>query len=149
MSVALAALDAKVETLKPGGATRSINVNDLHALPGKTPNVETVLERGEVITHVTLPAPPKGRQVYRKTRDRASFAFALVSVAVAGDQVALGGVAPKPWRAKKLEAALKSGASAGDAAKAELADAKGRGHNDFKITLAARTIAAALNDAKG
>ena len=144
LAVALVALDAKVETVKPSGQTREIAVADLHALPGKTPNVETVLEAGEVISAVTLPPAPSGPQIYRKVRDRASFAFALVSVAVAGKNVALGGVAPKPWRASKLEAALKTGASAKDAAKAELAGARGHGKNDFKIELASRTIEAAL-----
>jgi xanthine dehydrogenase YagS FAD-binding subunit len=148
LAVALTALDAKVETVKPGGATRAIGLGELYALPGKTPNVETSLAPGELITHVSVPPPPKGKQIYRKVRDRASFAFALVSVAIAGEgkdaQVALGGVGTVPWRAAKAEAALKSGASNAEAAKAEMAPAKGCGHNDFKIAIAARTIEAAL-----
>ena len=144
LAVAMSALDAHIETLKPGGAKREIAIDDFYALPGKTPQVETVLAPGEIITSVTLPPPPAGKQTFRKVRDRASFAFALVAVGVAGKNIALGGVAPKPWRAKKAEAALKGGASAHDAAAAELADARGHGKNDFKIALAQRTIEASL-----
>ena len=99
MAVAMTALDARVETLSAAGKTREIPMTEFHQLPGNTPEVETVLKPGELITAVTLPPPPPGGQAYRKVRDRASYAFALVSVAVAGDQVAMGGVAHKPWRA--------------------------------------------------
>jgi xanthine dehydrogenase YagS FAD-binding subunit len=97
---------------------------------------------------VTLPPPPKGGQAYRKVRDRASYAFALVSVAVAGDRVALGGVAHKPWRAARLETALADGAAIDDAAGAELAPAEGHGGNDFKIPLARRTIVRTYQQAR-
>jgi xanthine dehydrogenase YagS FAD-binding subunit len=102
--------------------------------------VETQLRPDELITAVTLPPPPAGAQAYRKIRDRASYAFALISVAVAGGQVALGGVAHKPWRATLAEAALNAGAAPGDAADAELAPAEGHGHNDFKIPLVRRML---------
>ncbi|MDB6001434.1 MAG: yagS1 [Rhizobacter sp.] len=140
MAVALAALDARVETLSASGATRSIALTDFHTLPGTQPEVETQLRPDELITAVTLPPPPAGPQAYRKIRDRASYAFALISVAVVGRQVALGGVAHKPWRATLAEAALNAGAAPGDAADAELAPAEGHGHNDFKIPLVRRML---------
>ncbi|MEI9428331.1 FAD binding domain-containing protein [Mesorhizobium sp. Cs1299R1N3] len=153
MAVAMAALDAQVETVAPGGETRTIPIGDLYRLPGTTPHMETALGHGEMITAVTLPPPSPGRQLYRKVRDRASFAFALVSVAaiveVSGERVrsariAMGGVAPKPWRAAKAESAL-VGAAASDHAYAEaaedaLAGAVGHGDNDFKIPLAKRMV---------
>jgi xanthine dehydrogenase YagS FAD-binding subunit len=144
MAVALSALDASVETLNPSGRTRTIALDDLHRLPGETPEVETNLEPGELITAVTLPPPPEGRQEYRKVRDRASYAGGLFMLALAGDRLALGAVALKPWRARKAEAALAAGASPAEAADAELADARGLGGNDFKITLARRVIVDAL-----
>ncbi|WP_026616952.1 FAD binding domain-containing protein [Ensifer aridi] len=153
MAVAMAALDAAVETTLPDGTQRTIPVGDLSRLPGSTPHVETALGHGEMITAVILPPPPPGRQLYRKVRDRASYAFALVSVATivekSGDRIqsariALGGVAPKPWRPMEAEYVL-AGAAAADAAFTEaaesaLAGAVGRGSNDFKIPLAKRTI---------
>jgi xanthine dehydrogenase YagS FAD-binding subunit len=153
MAVAMAALDASVETISPDGETRAIPVGDLHRLPGTTPNVETELGHGEMITAVTLPPAPPGRQIYRKVRDRASYAFALVSVAAiveaSGDgirsaRIAMGGVAAKPWRAAEAERAL-AGATPSDraytdAAEAALAGAQGYGGNDFKIPLAKRTV---------
>jgi xanthine dehydrogenase YagS FAD-binding subunit len=144
LAVALVALDAAIETVKPDGQARTMPLAALHTLPGATPHVETALEPGEVIAAITLPPAPAGPQIYRKVRDRASYAFALVSVAVAGGNLALGGVAPKPWRAAKAGAALKSGAAPKEAAAAELAGAQGRGRNDFKIELAGRTIQAVL-----
>jgi xanthine dehydrogenase YagS FAD-binding subunit len=149
MAVALAALDARVETLSPDGKTRRFPVMELHRLPGETPEVETHLIPGELITAVVLPAPPKGGQVYRKARDRASFAAGLASVAVAGPNLALGMVAHKPWRAADAEAALAGGAGAAEAMKAELAAASDNGRNGFKITLVARLGAAAIEQAKG
>jgi xanthine dehydrogenase YagS FAD-binding subunit len=162
MAVAMAALDARVETVAPDGATRTIPIDALYRPPGNTPHIETVLAPGELILSVLLPPPPPGRQVYRKVRDRASFAFALVSVAVvvARDdhrtrtaRVAFGGVSYKPWRSAEAEAALVGATvtrasfdAAGDAA---LRDARGYGHNDFKIPLARRTLRAALADAAG
>jgi xanthine dehydrogenase YagS FAD-binding subunit len=153
MAVALTALSAQIELLGVGQAARRVAIGDFYRLPGETPHIETVLAPGEMITGVTLPPPPLGRQLYRKVRDRASYAFALVSVAaiVATDggritaaRVAFGGVAPQPWRSAEAEAAL-TGRPATmvtfrAAAEAAMADAVGRGHNDFKIDLAKRTL---------
>ena len=144
MTVALSALEARVETVRPSGATREHGVDDIHRLPGQTPQHETNLEPGELVTAVILPPPPKGRQEYRKVRDRASYAGGLFSLAIAGPNISLGAVALKPWRASKTEAALAAGASPADAAEAELAGAVGRGRNDFKIVLSRRVIADAL-----
>ena len=102
-----------------------------------------------MITAVVLPPPPKGAQIYHKVRDRASYAGALVSVALAGDQISLGGVALKAWRASKAEAAMAGGASPAQAAEAEAAGATGYGGNDFKITLVRRLLAATLEEARG
>ena len=159
MCVALAALDASVVIAGPGGE-RSVNINDFYTLPGDTPSRETVLQAGELIVAVTLPALPMAAgSVYRKVRDRSSYAFALVSVAAAVEieggvvkdvRLALGGVGPKPWRASKAEAALRGrsadAASFRAAAEAELADAEALRDNGFKIELAKRTIAAVLGD---
>ncbi len=117
MANALAVLDAVVETVKPDGATRAIPLGDFHRLWGDTPEIETVLEKGELITGVVLPKPPGGMHFYRKVRDRASYAFALVSVAAViqrdgSGRVAFGGVAPKPWRSRKADEALPLGAKA-------------------------------------
>jgi xanthine dehydrogenase YagS FAD-binding subunit len=157
MNVALAALDAVVQAQSPK-ASRSIAIADFHRLPGNTPNVETNLGGDELITAVDLPAMPFAtRSYYLKVRDRASYAFALVSVAavldlqngkINGARVALGGVAHKPWRAQKAEEVL-TGKSPDDAtfqaaAAAELAPARGYKHNTFKIELAKRAIVSAL-----
>jgi xanthine dehydrogenase YagS FAD-binding subunit len=160
MAVALAVLDARIELLGPGGATRSVAIGDFHLLPGDTPKVETALGPGEMITHVTLPPPPPGGQRYRKVRDRQSYEFALVSVAaivavergtIASARVAFGGVAPKPWRAPDAEAALVGRPATmityRAAADAAMRDAVGRGHNDFKIDLAKRTLCRTLAQA--
>jgi xanthine dehydrogenase YagS FAD-binding subunit len=147
MAVALTALGAKVETVSAGGEARTIPLTEFHTLPGTRPDVETQLRPGELITAVTVPPPPPGGQAYRKVRDRASYAFALISVAVAGKQVALGGVAHKPWRAVKTEAALKSGGGPAAAADVELASAHGYGQNNFKIPLAKRMIVRTLAQA--
>ena len=117
------ALDATVETVRPDGTTRSIPIADFHRLPGDTPHIETVLEPGELITAVTLPKPVGGKHIYRKVRDRASYAFALVSVAAivqrdGTGRVALGGVAHKPWRVEAAEAEMPRGAKAVDGAAA-------------------------------
>jgi len=157
MAVAMRALDAKVETVTPDGKPETIPLADLHRLPGTTPEIETLLKPGQMITAVTLPAPPKGVQIYRKVRDRASFAFALVSVAAVVDaeggkirsaRLAFGGLALKPWRTPSAEEAL-IGAAPGEAPFAKaveeaLAGARGYGHNDFKIPLAQRTLKAVL-----
>ncbi len=152
MAVAMRVLDAQVETVKPDRSTRSVPVADLHRLPGDTPHVETVLEPGELITAVTLPKPVGGVQIYRKVRDRASYAFALISVAAivqrdGSGRVAVGGVAPKPWRVEAAEAELPRGAKATTAAL--LAYAKPTHENAFKLPLVERTLAAVLTQARG
>jgi xanthine dehydrogenase YagS FAD-binding subunit len=160
MAVALAALDAEVGLLGANGSSRRIPVNEFYRLPGDAPHVETVINTGEMITEVILPPPPPGRQLYRKVRDRASYEFALVSVAVvvAAEQgkitaarVAFGGVAHKPWRSREAEAALEGRpatmATYRAAADAAMKGAVGRGHNDFKIELAKRTLCRTLANA--
>jgi len=152
MAIAMRALDATVETVKPDGATRAIPIADFHKLPGDTPEIETTLERGEIITAVTLPAPVGGKHVYRKVRDRASYAFALVSVAAiiqpdGTGRVAVGGVAPKPWRVEEAEADLPKGSKAVMAR--VFAGAKPTEENSFKVTLAERTLAGILEETKG
>ncbi|HVR52983.1 MAG TPA: xanthine dehydrogenase family protein subunit M [Pseudorhodoferax sp.] len=149
MAVAMRVLDATVETVRPGGGTRSIPIADFHRLPGNTPQRETALEPGELITAVTLPAPVLGSHVYRKVRDRASYAFALVSVAAivqpgGRGRVALGGVAHKPWRMEAAEAALPNGAAAFTAQL--LAGARTTGHNAFKPQLVERLLADVLQE---
>ena len=146
MAVALGVLDALVETVRPDGSTRTLPVDELHRLPGNTPQTETSLVTGELIVAVVVPPPPEGRQSYAKARDRASYAGGLASVAAAGDRIALGAVALKPWRARKTEQALAAGASPAEAADAELAQAHGAGGNDFKINLTRRMITAALKE---
>lgn len=163
MCVALVALDAVVHLKGPAG-TRSMPLSDLHRLPGDRPEVETELQPDELITAIEI--PPLGfarRSTYRKVRDRASYAFALISVAAAIDiddvgivrdvRLALGGVAHKPWRAAKAEAALKGQMASVEsfqaAADAELADAVALSENAFKIELAKRTIVAVLDELKG
>jgi xanthine dehydrogenase YagS FAD-binding subunit len=151
MAVAMRVLDAQVETVKPNGSTRTIAIADLHRLPGDTPHLETALEKGELITAVTLPKPVGGTQIYRKVRDRASYAFALVSVAAivqrdGSGRVALGGVAPKPWRVEAAEAELPRGAK--PAAAALLDGAKATKENAFKLPLVERTLAAVLAEAR-
>ncbi len=162
MCVALAALDARVH-LQSAKAERIVPFTEFHLLPGEHPERETVLEPGELIAAVEIPAIPfASRSTYRKVRDRASYAFALVSVAAALEvengtvediRLAMGGVAHKPWRAWKAEAALKGQAATEEnfraAAEAELADAKPLQGNAFKVELAARTITAVLNELSG
>jgi len=150
MAVAMRVLDATIETIRSDGTQRRIPIADLHRLPGSTPHLEDALEKGELITAVTLPRPIGGEQVYRKVRDRASYAFALVSVAAiiqpdGSGRLALGGVAHKPWRVDAADAALPGGAKA--AAAALLSGAKTTPQNAFKVPLVERTIAALLIDA--
>jgi xanthine dehydrogenase YagS FAD-binding subunit len=152
MAVAMRALDAAVETVRPDGATRSIPIAELHRLPGDTPHIETTLAPGELITAVTLPKSVGGTHVYRKVRDRASYAFALVSVAAivqrdGTGRVALGGVAHKPWRVEAAEAELPRGAKA--VAATLLAGAKPTRENAFKLPLVERTLGAVLTEARG
>lgn len=162
MAVALRALDARVEIARADGSRRTLGLGDFYRLPGNTPQIETALDKGELITAVLLPPPPRGEQRYRKVRDRASYAFALVSVAaivamddgaIAQASLAFGGLAPMPWRDARVEMTLVGQAPSMDlfdaAADLLLADAKGHGHNDFKITLARRTLKAVLADATG
>ena len=151
MAVAMRALDATVQTVQADGSTRDIPIADFHSLPGETPHVETTLASGELITAVTLPQPIKGVHVYRKVRDRASYAFALVSVAAIVQQdgagrVALGGVAPKPWRVESSESSMAKGAK--PVVKELLADAKPTTENEFKIKLVERTLDAILKQAR-
>jgi xanthine dehydrogenase YagS FAD-binding subunit len=152
MAVALRALDASVETVRADGTTRAIPMAEFHRLPGDTPHIETALAPGELITAVTLPKPIGGRQFYRKVRDRASYAFALVSVAAViqrdgTGRVAMGGVAHKPWRVEAAEAEMPHGAKAVTAQL--LAGAKPTHDNAFKLPLAERTLAAVLTEARG
>ena len=159
MAVAMRALDAVIVTRKPDGDRRRIAIGEFYRLPGATPEIENVLERGELITHVELPPAPRGRQTYRKVRDRASYAFALVSIAgivavedgrIASARLAFGGLGPMPWRNEAVEQALvgqaPSDTAFNAAADALLADAKGYGSNDFKIPLTRRTLIATLRE---
>ncbi|MGO1303429.1 MAG: FAD binding domain-containing protein [Sphingomonas parapaucimobilis] len=159
MAVAMRALEAIIVTQKPDGDRRRIAIGDFYRLPGNTPEIENVLEPGELITHVELPPAPAGRQTYRKVRDRASYAFALVSVAgivaveggrITSARLAFGGLGPMPWRNEAVEAALvgqaPTDASFHAAADALLADARGYGSNDFKIPLTRRILVATLRE---
>jgi xanthine dehydrogenase YagS FAD-binding subunit len=160
LAVALVALDAGVE-VRSARRQRTVPLADFHRLPGNTPHLETVLEPGEVIAAITVPANPAARRShYLKVRDRASFEFAVVSAAVALDmdgarirqaRVALGGVGTKPWRVPQVEAAL-AGARLDPTALRRAAalaaqGAQGRGHNDFKIELMQRAIVRAIETA--
>ncbi len=158
MCVAMAILDAVIHTLKPDGTTREIPFTQFHCTPGDTPQIETVIAHGEVITHVSLPRLPLARHShYLKVRDRTSYEFALASAAVALDlegttiraaRLALGGVATKPWRCVEVERQLVGRPASDevfrDAAELALAGAVGREHNKFKIELAKRTIVRAF-----
>jgi xanthine dehydrogenase YagS FAD-binding subunit len=151
MAVALRVLDSTIETVNPKGATRAIPIADFHRLWGDTPHIETNLQPGELITAVTLPPPLGGTQIYHKARDRASYAFALVSVAAViqpdgTGRFAVGGIAPKPWRVEAADRALAQGAKA--AAAALLEGARPTEDNKFKIVLVERTLAAVLGDVK-
>ncbi|AXB42189.1 FAD binding domain-containing protein [Amycolatopsis albispora] len=166
LAVALTALDAEVQVLGPAGE-RTIPFGELHRLPGDRPDRDTVLEHGELITAIDLPeAPIAANSAYRKVRDRASYAFALVSVAAAieveqgvvrDSRIAFGGVAHKPWRAHRAEAVLRDApaneTTFREAAEAELADAVAvdgiDGGNGFKLPLLTRTLAATLRDLTG
>jgi xanthine dehydrogenase YagS FAD-binding subunit len=144
MAVALRVLDASIEVAGSGG-TRTIPIADFHRLPGDTPQVETALQTGEMVVAVTLPPPAGGTQIYRKVRERASFAFASVSVALVAhkgriERAAFGGLAPKPWRVEAL-------GTVDDVADAVLAGARPTPDNGYKLDLTRRTLAAALSDA--
>jgi xanthine dehydrogenase YagS FAD-binding subunit len=151
MAVAMRALDATVDTVKPDGATRSLPIDAFYRAPGDTPHIETALEHGELITAVTLPRPVGGRQIYRKVRDRASYAFALISVGAivqrdGTGRVALGGVAHEPWRVEAAEARLRDGAKA--VTDRLLANPRTTEDNAFKLPLVERTLAAVLAEAR-
>ena len=152
MAVAMRVLDATVETVKPDGTNRTIPIGEFHRLPGDSPHIETALGQGELITSVTLPKPAGGTQIYRKVRDRASYAFALVSVAAViqrdgTGQVAFGGLAHKPWRVDAADAELPRGSKA--VAERLFAGARPTEENAFKLTLAERTLASVVVEAKG
>ena len=160
MAVAMIVLGGQIELLGANGSTRRVAIGDFYRLPGDTPHIETALEAGEMITGVVLPPAPAGRQLYRKVRDRASYEFALVSMAVViatqrgvvtEARVGFGGVAHKPWRSGEAEAALQGRPATmpvfREAAEAAMARAIGRGHNDFKIELAKRTLCRTLANA--
>jgi xanthine dehydrogenase YagS FAD-binding subunit len=151
MAVAMRALDATVETVRANGTRRTIPIADFHKLPGATPHVETALAPGELITSVRLPAPLGGRHIYRKVRDRASYAFALVSVGAivqrdGSARVAVGGVAHRPWRIEAAEAEMPRGAKA--VAAALFAGATPTAQNAFKLPLVERTLDAVLAEAR-
>jgi xanthine dehydrogenase YagS FAD-binding subunit len=151
MAQAMRVLDATVETMTPQGQARSIPIADFHRLPGDTPHIETALGAGELITAVILPKPIGGRHIYRKARDRASYAFALVSVAAVVQKdgtgrVCFGAVAHKPWRVEAAETLLPQGAKA--VAASAFAGARPTQDNAFKLVLAERTLAAALAEAR-
>jgi xanthine dehydrogenase YagS FAD-binding subunit len=157
MNVALAALEATIHVRGAKGE-RSVPIGDFHLLPGNTPHRETVMEPGDLITHVTLPPPvPESRSLYLKLRDRASYEFALTSVAVVVTtsggkitraRIALGGVGTKPWRSREAEAELSNQSATEDvfrkAAEAALGDAKPQSQNKFKVELAKRCLIHAL-----
>ncbi|MES3000038.1 MAG: xanthine dehydrogenase family protein subunit M [Pseudomonadota bacterium] len=151
MAVAMRALDANVETVRADGAARVIPIADFHRLPGNTPHIETALAPGELITGVTLPKPVGGTHIYHKVRDRASYAFALVSVAAilrpgGTGRIALGGIAHKPWRVEAAESELPRGARA--AATRMLAGARTTQENAFKLPLVERTLASVMEQAR-
>jgi xanthine dehydrogenase YagS FAD-binding subunit len=151
MAVALRALDATVQTVQPDGTERDLPLSGFYRAPGTTPHLDTVLAKGELITSVTLPKPAGGTQIYRKVRDRASYAFALVSVAAVvqrdgSGRVAVGGVAYTPWRDEAAETELPNGAKA--VTDRLFAGARPTEHNAFKLLLAERTLASVLAEAK-
>lgn len=151
MAVAMQLLDAVVETVNPDGRERQIPLAEFYRAPGDTPHLETVLQPGELIVAVTLPPPAGGTHIYRKVRDRASYAFALVSVAAivhpdGSGRVAIGGVAHKPWCLAEADAALPHGAQA--VYDKLFATAQPTAENAFKLTLAKRTLASVLSEAR-
>ena len=162
MAVALCALDATVEIATPDGGTRTVPVRAFHRLPGDRPDKDNVLEPGELITAVVLPAPAGGTQLYRKVRDRASYAFALVSIAavvrmdgglIASAALAFGGLAHKPWHDPRIDRLLAGQLPSDElfdaAADLLLEEARVWGSNDFKVPMARRTLKAVLREATG
>lgn len=160
MAVAMMALDAVVITQGAHGLSRSIPIADFYRLPDQRPDLETNLEEGELISHIVLPPPPSGQQSYRKVRDRASYAFALVSIASIIDidagrirniRLAFGGIGTMPWRNIQVEEFLKNQPMAkstfNQAADILLSGAQGSGENDFKIELTRRLLISTLHNA--
>ncbi|NCO99300.1 MAG: xanthine dehydrogenase family protein subunit M [Sphingomonadales bacterium] len=160
MAVAMTALDAQIEIENADGETRLVAIQEFHLLPGDHPEKDNILTAGDLITAVILPPPVEGKQIYRKVRDRASYAFALCSVAaivemdgdtIASAALAFGGLAHKPWRDQDVEALLvgqkPSADLFGKAADQLLADAQGYGSNDFKIPLTRRVLMSVLKEA--
>ena len=160
MAVALRALDAQVEVQSPEGNRRAYDMDNFYCLPGDTPHIETMLEPSDLVTSVFLPAPNGDRQVYRKVRDRASYAFALVSIAavirmeggrIAHAAIGFGGLAPQPWRDIEVDATL-TGTTPSAALFDKVADillqgAETHGGDDFKIPLVRRLLPAVLEEA--
>jgi xanthine dehydrogenase YagS FAD-binding subunit len=151
MAIAMRVLDATVETVRPDGTTRKIPITDFHTLPGDAPHIENTLQRGELITAVSLPKPIGGKHLYHKVRDRSSYAFALISVGVivlpdGTGRFAVGGIAPKPWRVEAADAELPRGAKA--ASGRLLEGARPTHDNEFKLTLVERTLEAVLTEAR-
>lgn len=151
MAVAMRLLDAVVETVSPDGSTRTLPLAEFYRAPGNTPHLETQLASGELITAVTLPPPLGGNHIYRKVRDRASYAFALISVAAVvqadgSGRVALGGVAHKPWRLEEADAELVNGTQ--KVWERLFATAQPTDENQFKLILAQRTLASVLTEAR-
>lgn len=162
MAVAMRVLDARIEIEKPGGASQILTLDEFYKLPGDTPHEETALEPGDLIVAVHLPDAPKGRHMYRKVRDRSSYAFALVScgavVETEGGKITdaaltFGGLAPRPWRNTDMEELLvgetPSEALFDKAVDVLLKDAQGHGDNDFKIPLTRRVVKAVLGELTG
>ncbi|MES2055345.1 MAG: xanthine dehydrogenase family protein subunit M [Pseudomonadota bacterium] len=152
MAVAMRLLDAQIETVRPDGVTRIIPIADFHHLPGSTPDIETALLPGELITAVSLPKPLGGTHAYHKVRDRSSYAFALISVAAVigpdgGGRLAFGGLAHKPWRVEAAEASMPTGAKT--TAAHVLAGARTTPQNAFKLPLVERTLSAVFAEARG
>ena len=151
MAVAMRVLDATVETVQADGTARAIPIADFHRLPGDKPHIDNVLGRGELITAVTLPKPVGGQHFYQKVRDRASYAYALVSIAAViqrdgSGHVAVGGIAPKPWRVEAAEAAMPQGSRAVTAQL--LAGARPTHDNAFKLLLVERTLGSVMAQAR-
>ncbi|WBO24010.1 FAD binding domain-containing protein [Sphingomonas abietis] len=152
MAIAMRALDATVETIAADGRARTIPIADFYRLPGTTPHLETALAPGELVTAVTLPRPIGGAHIYHKVRDRSSYAFALVSIGAViqpdgSGRVAVGGIAPRPWRVETAEADMPRGAKA--VAAGLLDGARPQPDNAFKLTLVERTLGAVIMQAKG
>lgn len=151
MAVAMMALDAIIETVNAKGVQRKIPIADLYRLPGDTPHLENTLQPGEIITSVLLPPPDGGKQIYQKIRDRASYAFATISVGAiihpnGSGKLALGGVAAKPWRIEEAEALLSKGSK--QVTERLLAGAKPTKENQYKIALVERTIEFVIQQAR-